>query len=90
MDNYYRVLRGVYYNVGRILDSLNTQHGSAHDTIAGDTDTSDNGFFLGEFGLFDKRLMYEPSIRVPMLVRWPAAIAAGGLIDDEHMVLKIH
>ena len=39
--------------------------------------TSDNGFFLGEYGLYDKRLMYEASIRVPMLARWPARIQPG-------------
>ncbi|HUF30289.1 MAG TPA: sulfatase/phosphatase domain-containing protein, partial [Gemmatimonadaceae bacterium] len=39
--------------------------------------SSDNGFFLGEYGLYDKRLMYDPSIRVPMLVRWPGKIAPG-------------
>ncbi len=39
--------------------------------------TSDQGFFLGDHGLFDKRFMYEESIRMPFLVRWPAAITAG-------------
>ncbi len=85
VKNYYRVLRGVDDNVGRILDFLDSAR-LAHDTIV--IYTSDNGFFLGEFGLFDKRLMYEPAIRVPMLMRWPAAIA-GGRVDDEHMVLSI-
>ena len=50
--------------------------------------TSDNGFFLGESGLFDKRLMYEPSIRVPMLVRHPASIPAGQ-VNREQMVLNV-
>lgn len=85
VKNYYRVLRGVDQNVGRILDFLD-RAGLAYDTLV--IYTSDNGFFLGEFGLFDKRLMYEPSIRVPMLLRWPAAIE-GGRIDDEHMVLNV-
>lgn len=83
--NYYRVLRGVDENVGRVLDFLDAAR-LARDTVV--IYTSDNGFFLGEFGLFDKRLMYEPSIRVPMLLRWPAAVA-GGRIDDEHMVLNV-
>jgi arylsulfatase A-like enzyme len=39
--------------------------------------TSDQGFFLGDHGLFDKRFMYEESLRMPFLVRWPAAIKAG-------------
>ena len=50
--------------------------------------TSDNGFFLGEHGLFDKRLMYEPSIRVPFLVRFPARAKAGA-VDRTHMVLNV-
>ena len=39
--------------------------------------TSDQGFYLGEHGLYDKRFMYEESLRMPFLVRWPAGIAAG-------------
>ena len=66
VKNYYRVLLSVDENVGRLLDALDTA-GLAENTIM--VYTSDNGFFLGEFGLFDKRLMYEPSIKVPLLVR---------------------
>ena len=39
--------------------------------------SSDHGFFLGEHHLYDKRLMYEPSIRVPMMVRYPGRVKAG-------------
>jgi arylsulfatase A-like enzyme len=85
IKNYYRVLLGVDENVGRILDFLDDAQ-LARDTLI--IYTSDNGFFLGEFGLFDKRLMYEPSIRVPMLLRWPAGIEAGQ-VDDDHMVLNV-
>jgi len=79
------VLLSVDENVGRLLRQLDA------DGIAGNTIvmyTSDNGFFLGEHGLFDKRLMYEPSIRVPMLVRYPARIRAGQ-VDSTHMALNI-
>ncbi|HRN62037.1 MAG TPA: sulfatase [Luteimonas sp.] len=76
IKRYYRVLLGVDENVGRVLDYLD-QAGLAEDTIV--VYTSDNGFFLGEHGLFDKRLMYEQSILVPMLLRWPGAVAAGGV-----------
>ncbi len=72
-------------NVGRVLDRLEAR-GLARDTVV--VYTSDNGFFLGEHGLFDKRLMYEPSIRVPMLVRFPARLRAGR-VDSEHMVLNV-
>ena len=43
--------------------------------------TSDQGFFLGDHGLFDKRFMYEESIRMPFLVRWPAGIKPGTKSD---------
>ena len=85
MKNYYRVLLGVDENLGRILDFLDRQ-GLAENTLV--IYTSDNGFFAGEYGMFDKRLMYEPSIRVPMLVRYPAGVKAGR-VDNEHMVLNI-
>ena len=82
---YYSVLLGVDENVGRLLDALDAE-GLAEDTII--VYTSDNGFFLGENGWFDKRLMYEPSIRVPMLMRWPGGIAPGQ-VDDAHFALNI-
>lgn len=83
--NYYRVLLGVDENVGRVLDFLDEQ-GLAENTIV--VYTSDNGMFMGEHGFYDKRLMLEPSIRVPTLMRWPARIAPGR-VDDRHMVLNI-
>lgn len=84
LKNYYRTLLGVDENLGRILDYLDKE-GLAENTLV--IYTGDNGFFLGEYGMFDKRLMYEPSIRVPMLVRYPAAVKAGQ-VDHEHMVLN--
>jgi arylsulfatase A-like enzyme len=85
VKNYYRVLLGVDESVGRVLDALD-EEGAAQDTVV--VYTSDNGFFLGEHGLFDKRLMYEPSIRVPMLLRYPARVKAGQ-VDTSHMVLNV-
>ena len=85
IKRYYSVLLGVDENVGRFLDALDAA-GLAEDTIV--VYTSDNGFFLGEHGLFDKRLMYEPSIRVPMLVRWPGGIQAGH-VDERNFALNI-
>ena len=82
--NYYRVLLAVDENVGRVLKYLDEKR-LADDTVV--VYTSDNGFFLGEHGLFDKRLMYEPSIRVPMLVRFPSRFRPG--VDTEHMVLNV-
>lgn len=85
VKNYYRVLLGVDENVGRVLELLDRE-GLAGNTIV--LYTSDNGFFLGEHGLFDKRLMYEPSIRVPMLLRWPDGIERAR-VDRDHFALNI-
>jgi arylsulfatase A-like enzyme len=85
VKNYYRVLMSVDENVGRVLDYLD-KNGLADNTIV--VYTSDNGFFLGEHGLYDKRLMYEPSIRVPMAIRYPARVK-GGQVDRSHMVLNV-
>jgi arylsulfatase A-like enzyme len=85
VKNYYRVLLGVDENVGRILDYLEDE-GELDNTIV--FYTSDNGFFLGDHGLMDKRLMYEDSIGVPYLIAWPARLPKGK-VDDEHMVLNV-
>jgi arylsulfatase A-like enzyme len=81
----YRTLHGVDENVGRVLDFLDREK-LAENTVV--IYTSDNGFLLGEFGLFDKRLMYEPSIKILMLMRWPAGIEPKQ-VDDVHMVLNV-
>ena len=49
--------------------------------------TSDQGFFLGDHGFFDKRFMYEESLRMPFLVRYPGAVKAGSVNKD--MVLNL-
>ena len=49
--------------------------------------TADQGFFLGEHGLYDKRIMYEEALRMPLLVRWPNRVRAGSVSDD--MVLNV-
>lgn len=83
--NYYRTLLSVDDNVGRVLEFLDTNDLAKNTVILF---TSDNGFFLGEHGLYDKRLMYEPSIRVPLLVRYPARVKPAS-VDNENMVLNI-
>jgi arylsulfatase A-like enzyme len=85
VKNYYRVLLAVDENVGRVLAALDEKRLADETAVVY---TSDNGFFLGEHGLFDKRLMYEPSIRVPMLVRLPSRFQAGQ-VDSRHMVLNV-
>jgi arylsulfatase A-like enzyme len=85
VKNYYRVLLGVDENLGRVLDYLDRKRLAEETAVVY---TSDNGFFLGDHGLMDKRLMYEESIRVPILVRYPNAVPKGQ-VDREHMVLNI-
>jgi arylsulfatase A-like enzyme len=71
-------------NVGRLLAFLDAE-GLAEDTIV--IYTSDQGFFLGEHGWYDKRFMYEPSLRVPLLARYPRLGVTGRVVD--HMVQNI-
>jgi arylsulfatase A-like enzyme len=66
-------------NVGRLLDYLD-EAGLAEDTIV--IYTSDQGFFLGDHGWYDKRFMYEESLRMPFIIRYPREIQAGSVNDD--------
>ncbi len=78
MQDYLACVQSVDDNVGRVLAWLD-QHGLATNTIV--IYTSDQGFFLGEHGLYDKRFMYEPSTRMPFLIRWPGVIKPGSVPD---------
>jgi arylsulfatase A-like enzyme len=78
MQDYLATVQSVDDSVGRVLSLLDTT-GLAANTIV--IYTSDQGFFLGDHGLFDKRFMYEESIRMPFLVRWPGRIKPGLRID---------
>jgi arylsulfatase A-like enzyme len=78
MQDYLACIQSVDDNVGRLLDFLKAE-GLERDTIV--VYTSDQGFFLGDHGLFDKRFMYEESLRMPFLVRWPAAVKPGSKTD---------
>jgi arylsulfatase A-like enzyme len=78
MRDYLATVQAVDDNVGRLLAFLDG-HGLSKNTIV--IYTSDQGFFLGDHGLFDKRFMYEESLRMPFLVRWPAGIKRGTKSD---------
>lgn len=80
----FRGLRAIDENVGRLLKTLD-ELGLTENTVV--VYTSDNGFYLGEHGLGDKRSAYEESMRIPMLVRYPKKLAAGSVRDE--MVLNI-
>lgn len=79
IKDYLRVIASVDDNVGRLLDYLDAQ-GLAEDTIV--IYTSDQGFFLGDHGWYDKRFMYEESLRMPFVIRYPREIAPGGVRKD--------
>ena len=65
-------------NIGKLLDYLDTS-GLADNTVV--IYTSDQGYFLGEHGWFDKRLMYEESLRMPFVIRYPKEIKGGETLD---------
>jgi arylsulfatase A-like enzyme len=66
-------------NIGRLLDYLE-QTGQAENTVV--IYTADQGYFLGEHGFFDKRMIYEESLRMPFVIRYPKEIKGGSRIDD--------
>ncbi|WP_269541595.1 sulfatase family protein [Cerasicoccus fimbriatus] len=79
MQKYLQCVHSIDENVGRLLDYLDEQ-GLAENTLV--VYTSDQGFFLGEHGWFDKRFIYEESFRMPFLVRYPEGICAGTICTD--------
>jgi arylsulfatase A-like enzyme len=74
VKDYYRTLTAVDENVGKVYATLREQNILDRTVLL---HTSDNGFFLGEWQRFDKRFMHEPSIRVPLLVRYPPLAKPG-------------
>lgn len=78
MQDYLATVQSVDDGIGRLLEALDRE-GLAKNTIV--IYTSDQGFFLGDHGLYDKRFMYEESLRMPFLVRWPAQIKPGTRTD---------
>ena len=79
IKDYLRCVAGVDDSVGRVLDWLD-EHGLTEDTIV--IYASDQGFFLGEQGWYDKRFMNDPSLRLPLIVRWPGVTTPGSRIDS--------
>ena len=77
--DYLRCIASVDDSVGRILDTLEAQ-GLADDTIV--IYTSDQGWYLGEHGWYDKRWMYEESFRTPLIARWPGVTKPGSENHD--------
>lgn len=79
MQDYLACIAAVDENVGRVLDYLD-QNGLSENTIV--VYTSDQGFYLGEHGWFDKRFIYDESFKTPLMIRWPAEIKPGSVSDE--------
>lgn len=79
IKDYLRTIKSVDDGVGEVLDYLD-ESGLAENTIV--IYTSDQGFYLGEHGWFDKRFMYEESFRTPILMRYPKEIKPGTVVNE--------
>jgi arylsulfatase A-like enzyme len=78
MQDYLGTIKAVDENVGRLLDYLEANHLLENTLLVY---TSDQGFYLGEHGWFDKRFIYDESFKTPLLVSWPNQVKAGQKSD---------
>ncbi|WP_276166044.1 sulfatase family protein [Zobellia alginiliquefaciens] len=79
MQDYLACISSVDDNVGRVLDYLE-ESGLAENTIV--VYTSDQGFYLGEHGWFDKRFIYDESFKTPLIIKWPETIKPGSVENE--------
>ncbi len=79
IKGYMRLVASLDENIGRLLDYVDSS-GLRDNTVV--IYTSDNGFFLGDHGMYNKMWMYEESMRLPLLVRWPGVVAPVTVNDD--------
>ncbi len=86
MHDYLGCIQGVDENVGRLLRYLDDEGLTANTLVIY---ASDQGFYLGEHGWFDKRWIFEESLRTPLLVRWPGVARAGSVNRDLVSVLDL-
>jgi arylsulfatase A-like enzyme/lysophospholipase L1-like esterase len=84
IKNYLSTVRAVDENIGRTLDYLE-ESGLAENTIV--IYSSDQGFFLGEHGMYDKRWMFEQSLSMPFVIKWPGVAKAG--VETKAMIQNI-
>jgi len=84
IKDYLRCVASVDDNVGRLLRFLD-EEGLADNTVV--VYSSDQGFYLGEHGWYDKRWMYQESLKTPLIVRWPGATRPGS--RDSHLVSNL-
>lgn len=86
IKDYLRTVQSIDDNVGRVMDYLKEHHLDKNTIVIY---SSDQGFYLGEHGWFDKRFMYRESFRTPLIIRWPAVIKPGRVSNDAVMNLDI-
>lgn len=79
IQDYMRAVAAIDRSVGRILDAIDSSPLRDNTVVVY---SSDQGFFLGDHGFFDKRWMYEESLRTPLLVRWPGVVEPGSVNTD--------
>jgi len=79
IKDYLATIKSVDDNIGRVLDYLK-ENGLEENTIV--VYASDQGFFLGEHGWFDKRWMYEESLRMPFIIKYPGKIKTNTVVND--------
>lgn len=84
MQDYLGTIKGIDENVGRLLDYLEANDLNKNTIVVY---TSDQGFYLGEHGWFDKRFMYNESFKTPLLIKWPNKIKPG--ITEDKMVQNL-
>ena len=84
IKDYLRTIASVDENIGRILRYLDVS-GLAENTVV--IYSSDQGFYLGEHGWFDKRWIYDESLKTPLIVRWPGVVTKG--TEDTHLVSNV-
>ena len=82
--NYLRCVKGVDESVGRIMNTLEEQ-GLTDNTVV--IYCSDQGFYIGDHGWYDKRWMYDESLKMPFVIKWPGVIKPGSI--DEHLIQNI-
>ncbi len=82
--NYLRCIKGVDESIGRLQETLR-ELGLDENTIV--IYSSDQGFYIGDHGWYDKRWMYEESLKMPLIVKWPGVVAPGA--RNTHMVQNL-
>ena len=79
MQDYLGTIKAVDENIGRLIDHLEANNLMDNTVIVY---TSDQGFYLGEHGWFDKRFVYDESFKTPLLIAWPGKVKAGSRSDE--------